>query len=73
MIAQPWPACVLAMNAASPAAEATSASSITMNADLPPSSRNTFVMFSAAVRMTARPVAVEPVKDTMSTRGSPDS
>jgi len=47
-----------------------SASSSTMNADLPPSSRNTFFTVSLAAAMMLRPVAVEPVKLTMSTRGS---
>jgi hypothetical protein len=37
---------------------------------LPPSSRNTFFTVSLAARMMARPVGVEPVKLTMSTRGS---
>src|SRR5690349_11233169 len=41
-----------------------------MNADLPPSSRNTRLSDSAALAMTLRPVAVEPVNDTTSTRGS---
>ncbi len=42
-------------------------------ADLPPSSRNTFLTVSAAEAMTLRPVAVDPVKLTWSTRGSVDS
>ncbi len=41
-----------------------------MNADLPPSSRNTFLIVAAPSAITLRPVAVEPVNETMSTRGS---
>jgi hypothetical protein len=41
-----------------------------MAALLPPSSRNTFFTVVAPHSMTRRPVAVEPVKVTMSTRGS---
>src|SRR5690606_4797346 len=44
-----------------------------MNADLPPSSRNTRLRDSAAEAITLRPVAVEPVNDTRSTRGSVDN
>ena len=39
-------------------------------ADLPPSSRKTFFTVSEALAMMRRPVAVEPVKVIMSTRGS---
>ena len=46
------------------------ASSRTMLADLPPSSRNTFFTVSEALAMMRRPVAVDPVKVIMSTRGS---
>ena len=70
VIAQPWPAWMQAANAVAPATEATSASSSAIAADLPPSSRNTFFSVGAAAAMIARPVAVEPVKDTMSIRGS---
>ena len=69
-MAQPWPAWMQAANAVAPATEATSASSSAIAADLPPSSRNTFFSVGAAAAMIARPVAVEPVKDTMSIRGS---
>ncbi|SKV53481.1 Uncharacterised protein [Mycobacteroides abscessus subsp. massiliense] len=72
-MAHPWPACIAVVNAETEQAAARSASSSTMNADLPPSSRNTFLTVAAASVMTARPVAVEPVNDTMSTRGSVDS
>ncbi len=44
-----------------------------MNADLPPSSRKTFLMVAAPSAITARPVAVDPVNEIMSTRGSFDS
>lgn len=37
---------------------------------LAPSSRNTFLMVAAASAITLRPVAVEPVNETKSTRGS---
>ena len=68
--AQPWPACTQTENAAVPTAAARSASSSTIAADLPPSSRNTFFSVGAAAAMIARPVAVEPVNETRSTRGS---
>ena len=51
-------------------ASARSPSSSAMKADLPPSSRNTFFTVSLAAAMIRRPVAVEPVKLTMSTIGS---
>ena len=44
-----------------------------MKADLPPSSKNTFLMLTAASVITARPVLVDPVNETMSTRGSLES
>ena len=46
-----------------------SASSSTTIADLPPSSRKTFLRVSLAAAMILRPVAVEPVKVTTSTSG----
>ena len=46
-----------------------SASSRTIIADLPPSSRNTFLMVSLAAAMILRPVAVDPVNVTTSTSG----
>ncbi len=73
MIAHPCPACIEAVNAAIEQAPARSASSSTRNADLPPSSRNTFFSVAAPSAITARPVLVDPVNDTMSTRGSFDS
>jgi hypothetical protein len=50
---------------------AKSASSSTTWADLPPSSRKTFFTVSPLRAMMWRPTAVEPVKEIMSTRGSP--
>jgi len=72
-MAHPWPACVHTVNAAVAQAPRRSASSRMTKADLPPSSRKTFLTVSAAAAMTLRPVAVEPVKLTWSTRGSVDS
>ena len=69
-MAQPWPAWVITWKAVLPTPVPRSASSRTMAADLPPSSRNTRVRLSDAAAMTLRPVAVEPVKETTSTRGS---
>lgn len=46
---------------------ARSASSRTIAALLPPSSRETFLIVSAPLRMMSRPVCVEPVKVTWST------
>ena len=43
-----------------------------MKADLPPSSKKTLLMVAAPSAITARPVAVDPVNETMSTRGSLD-
>ena len=69
-MAQPWPPWVQQPKAAPPTAEPMSAtSSSTMWADLPPSSRKTRLMVSAPAAMIRRPVAVEPVKLTMSTSG----
>ncbi|CAM5667398.1 hypothetical protein MAUB1S_11930 [Mycolicibacterium aubagnense] len=73
VIAQPWPACIDAVNAAIAQAPAKSASSSTRNADFPPSSRNTLLMVAAASVITARPVTVEPVNEIMSTSGCFDS
>ncbi len=50
-------------------AEARSASSNMMLADLPPSSSDTFFTFSAASCITRLPARVEPVNDTASTSG----
>ena len=68
-MAQPCPACEQIVKPANIAASARSASSSTTKADLPPSSRNTLFTVSLAAAMMRRPVAVEPVKLTMSTRG----
>ena len=72
-MAQPWPAWVITWKAVLPTPVSRSASSRTMAADLPPSSRKTRVRLAAAAVMTFWPVAVEPVKDTTSTRGSDES
>ena len=69
----PCPACVQMVNAAIAVAAPMSASSRMTKADLPPSSRKTFLSVGAASAMTRRPVAVEPVKLIWSTRGSVDS
>ncbi len=69
-MAHPCPAWVHTVKAAIEQAAPRSASSSTMNADLPPSSRNTFFTVSEAARITDRPVGVDPVNDTRSTRGS---
>ena len=64
--------CPVAANtpATSPfAAACRSASGNTICGDLPPSSRVTLLMFSAAACATARPVAVDPVNATLSTPG----
>ena len=58
------------LNAENSAAVPKSASSRTIAADLPPSSRKTFFSVVLAAAMIARPVGVEPVKVTMSTSGS---
>ena len=49
--------------------EAKSASSHTIMADLPPSSRNTLLSVGAPFSMIRLPVAVEPVNEIMSTSG----
>ena len=49
-----------------------SASSQTMWVDLPPSSSRVFFTVGAPAARMARPVAVDPVKVIMSTRGSAD-
>ena len=69
--AQPCPQTSAVPNAAAMAGPLTSSrSSSRIIADLPPSSRNTLVTCWAAARMMVLPVAVEPVKEIMSTRGS---
>ena len=62
-----------AIIAAIGSAELKSASSSTMCADLPPSSSSVFFTVGAPAARIARPVAVDPVKVIMSTRGSADS
>jgi hypothetical protein len=65
-MAQPCPAC-MHMPAAPARVAARSASSRTRLTDLPPSSRNTGFRVADAASMIRWPVAVEPVKATMST------
>ena len=60
---------ILAMNAPATAASM-SASSKTRNGALPPSSIEQLMMESAAVLSSSRPTSVEPVKDSLRTRGS---
>ena len=62
-----------AIIAAIGSAELKSASSSTMWADLPPSSSSVFFTVGAPAARIARPVAVDPVKVIMSTRGSADN
>src|SRR5271156_1389752 len=70
VIAQPCPACMEAVNAETEHAPFRSASSSTTNADLPPSSRNTFLSVTAASLITLRPGAVEPGNETKPPGGS---
>ena len=67
-MAQPWPACE---QTASPDIRAVekSASSRTMVADLPPSSRNSRLSVAAPFSMIRFPTAVEPVKEMRSICG----
>ena len=68
--AQPCPAWVTIAEGREHARQlAKSASSSTIIADLPPSSRKTRLTVSLAAAMIRRPVAVEPVKVTTSTSG----
>ncbi len=70
VMAHPCPACTHTVKADSAQAPPSSASSSTTKADLPPSSRNTRLSVPAASAITVRPVAVDPVKVTWSTRSS---
>src|SRR5262249_12621188 len=70
VMAHPCPACMDAVNADIEQAPARSASSSTTNADLPPSSRNTFLIVAAASPITLRPGAVELENEIMPTGGS---
>ncbi len=67
---QPWPDIEQTPPAARGSTVARSASSSTMWVDLPPSSITVFFTVGAAAASILRPTAVEPVKVTMSTRGS---
>ena len=71
-MAQPWPAWVHTAPAIG-MAPGRSASSSTRLIDLPPSSRNTGFRLAEAAAMMRWPVAVEPVKATMSTSGEVES
>src|SRR5271157_3344207 len=66
---QDWPALLKIDHTALGRAASMLASSKTMSADLPPHSRLTFLRFDDAISMIFLPVSVEPVKDTLSTRG----
>ena len=59
----------IALRAPAGMAFSSGASSNTTNADLPPSSRVTFLMVSAASAATRLPARTDPVKLTMSTIG----
>src|SRR5260221_12982072 len=67
-IAQPWPPCVQDMLTIGSTAPK-SASSHTIIADLPPSSRNTRLSVAAPFSMIRLPVTVEPVNEMRSKRG----
>ena len=68
--AQPWPAWKYAGAATCGATVSRSSASSTMATDLPPSSRCTRFSVFAASSMMRFPVALEPVKLTLSMRGS---
>ena len=71
-MAHPWPPCM--QHTADPASVASrSASSSTRLTDLPPSSRNTRLRVGAEASRIRLPVAVEPVKATMSTSADVES
>jgi hypothetical protein len=70
---QAWPDMPMVAPMAFRTAEARSASAKTGRADLPPSSRPTGVMFSAAPIRTFLPVAPLPVTCSLSTPGCRDS
>ena len=67
MPTQVWPALLMPPHNAASAAAATSASSLTIMASLPPHSISTGTRFSAQVAITFRPVEAEPVKAILST------
>ena len=68
-IAQPCPACMHDTDAHQDAAIARSASSSTIVADLPPSSRNTRFIVAAPFSMIRWPTTVDPVNEIRSTFG----
>ena len=67
-MAHPWPACTQTIEAIG-TVEAKSASSHTIMADLPPSSRKTRLSVAAPFSMIRLPVAVDPVNEIRSTLG----
>ncbi len=67
-MAHPWPACTHTMEAKG-TVEGKSASSHTIMADLPPSSRKTRLRVGAPFSMMRLPVAVDPVNEIRSTFG----
>ena len=66
---QPWPPWVHTAQAKD-SFSSKSASSSTMSADLPPSSRKSRFKVGAPCSMIRRPTAVDPVNEMRSTRGS---
>ncbi len=66
---QSWPALANTPPGVAAAARSMSASSKTIDADLPPSSRVTRLTVPAARAITSRPTSVEPVKATLATPG----
>ena len=68
-----WPAFRYFEAMAPLTASSMSASSKTMKGALPPSSRDTFFTVSALARMSSLPTSVEPVKESLRTRGLPVS
>ncbi|MPM66562.1 hypothetical protein SDC9_113472 [bioreactor metagenome] len=69
---QTWPVLITREALIEATARSRSASSRTMAGALPPSSRFTLVTFLLAAAMIADPTGTEPVKLTISTRGSAD-
>src|SRR5699024_8091189 len=68
--AQPCPAWTPTLTPAAQTAACPSASSSTLAAHLPPTSRDTSFTVSSPSAMTFLPVAVDPVNETRSTRGA---
>ena len=70
---QPWPALRQNRRIDGVTTRSRSAPGSTTVGDLPPSSSTIFLFVGAAARMTAAPIALEPVKVTMSTSGWDES